>query len=281
MIKLCGGSEFQPRTPRFILYKAQLVRAAALYGNSISAIVNAASYGSGAVSPGEIVTIAGTGIGPEALQSYSIQSGQFSTQVAGTRILFDGVPAPIIYVSGKQDAVVVPYAVAGHTQTLVTAEYNGLTSPAFVVPVAASVPGLFSADSSGAGQGAILNQDASYNSTRIPAARGSVVVLYGTGEGQTVPGGIDGLIAVGTFPKSVLPVSVTIGGQQVDAASILYAGAAPGSLAGLFQINVKVPCSVTAGNVLVAVQVGTGQSQKGLTVAVRDPLKSENFCPAQ
>ncbi len=260
---------------------AFLVKFGAVPSNSIAAVVNAASYSSGTVSPGEIVTITGTGIGPDTLQNYQIQSGQFSTQVSGTKIFFDGVAAPIIYVSAKQDAVVVPYAVAGRTQTLVTAQYNGITSAPFTVPVANSVPGLFSADSSGAGQGAILNQDASYNSTKIPAARGSVVVLYGTGEGQTTPGGIDGLIAASVYPKPTLPVSVTIGGQTIDPAAILYAGAAPGAIAGLFQINVKVPCTVTAGNSPVLVQVGTVQSQKGLTVALRDPTSAENYCPGQ
>lgn len=259
---------------------AFLVKFGAVPSNSIAAVVNAASYAAGSVSPGEIVTIAGSGIGPDALQNYSIQADRFSTQVSGTRILFDGVPAPIIYVSAKQDAVVVPYAVAGRTQTSVTAEYNGLTSPAFLVPVTGAVPGLFSSDSSGAGQAAVLNQDATYNSPKIPAARGSIVVLFGTGEGQTTPAGADGLIASSIFPKPTLPVSVTIGTQAVDPASILYAGAAPGSLAGLFQINARVPCSVSAGNVPVLVQIGTGQSQKGLTLAVRDPTTAENLCPA-
>jgi uncharacterized protein (TIGR03437 family) len=233
------------------------------------------------VSPGEIVTIAGTGIGPDALATYQIVSGQFQTRVSNTRILFDGVPAPVIYVSGRQDAVVVPYSVAGKTQTIVTAEYNGLTSPGFPVPVSAVVPGLFSSDSSGAGQGAILNQDNSYNSAAIPAARGSIVLLYGTGEGQTTPGGIDGSVAFSVFPKPLQAIGVLMAGQTVDPALVLYAGAAPSSIAGFFQVNVKIPCSVKAGNVAVQVQVGTAQSQKGLTVAVRDPTAAENYCPGQ
>jgi uncharacterized protein (TIGR03437 family) len=46
-------------------------------------------------------------------------------------------------------------------------------------------------------------------------------------------------------------------------------------------VNVKIPCSVKAGNVAVVVQVGTVQSQKGLTVAVRDPTAAENYCAGQ
>jgi uncharacterized protein (TIGR03437 family) len=227
------------------------------------------------------VTIAGSGIGPDALTTSQIVSGQFQTRIGNTRILFDGVPAPVIYVSGKQDAVVVPYSVAGKAQTIVTAEYNGLTSPGFPVPVTAVVPGLFSADSTGSGQGAILNQDNAYNSAQIPAARGSIVLLYGTGEGQTTPGGLDGSIAFSAFPKPLLAMSVIMAGQTVDPALVLYAGAAPSSIAVFFQVNVKIPCSVKAGNVPVVVQVGSVQSQKGLTVAVRDPTSAENYCPGQ
>jgi uncharacterized protein (TIGR03437 family) len=275
-----GGAagDYLPAGDAFIL---KFNAAVAAPSNSIAAVVNSASYAAGSVSPGEIVTVAGIGIGPDTLQTSQIVSNQFQTRVGNTRILFDGVPAPVIYVSGKQDAVVVPYSVAGKTQTIVTAEYNGLTSPGFPVPVSAVVPGLFSADSTGSGQGAILNQDNSYNSSAIPAARGSIVLLYGTGEGQTTPGGIDGSIALNAFPKPVAPMSVIMAGQTVDAALVLYAGAAPSSIAGFFQVNVKIPCGVKAGNVAVVVQVGTVQSQKGLTVAVRDPTPAENYCPGQ
>jgi uncharacterized protein (TIGR03437 family) len=72
------------------------------------------------------------------------------------------------------------------------------------------------------------------------------------------PGGLDGAVAASFVPQ-----------------------AAPNSIAGLFQVNVKVPCSVKAGNAAVVVQVGTGQSQKGITVALRDPTGAENYCPGQ
>ena len=88
---------------------------------------------------------------------------------------------------------------------------------------------------------------ASVNSAANPAARGSVIVLYGTGEGQTNPAGVDGRIAASVYPKPVLPVKVTIG--RVDAtAGILYVGAAPDLVAGVFQLNVTVPTGVPAGS---------------------------------
>jgi uncharacterized protein (TIGR03437 family) len=245
---------------------------------SISSIVNAASYVGGGVAPGEIVTLVGSGIGPDTLQTYVVQNGQFTTKVAGTTIFFDTTPAAILYVSAKQTAVVVPYSVDGSAQVKVTAQVNGVTSAAFTVPVVGSLPGLFSADSSGSGPGAILNQDYSYNNAQTPAARGSYVALYGTGEGQTSPRGIDGLIAATILPKPVLPVTVTIGTKTLD--SLPYAGAAPGALAGLFQINAQIPCDAPLGNVPVIVKIGDKQSVSGLTVAVRAQTASETVCPA-
>lgn len=51
---------------------------------------------------------------------------------------------------------------------------------------------------------------------------GSIVVLYGTGEGQTSPGGQDGLLASTTYRSPIAPVSVQVGGK---AAQVLYFGA--------------------------------------------------------
>jgi uncharacterized protein (TIGR03437 family) len=190
-----------------------------------------------------------------------------SKLVGQTQILFDDVPAPLVYVSAAQSAAVVPYAVAGKSSTSVVAVFNGMKSAPVSIPVAATVPALFSADSSGRGQGAILNQDSSYNSAQNPAAKGSVVQLFGTGEGQTVPPGIDGSIASSMFPKPVAPVSVMFGSTLII--NLPYAGAAPSSLAGLLQVNVTVPADAPSGNVPVMLIIGGVSSQTGLTVAVR------------
>jgi len=189
-----------------------------------------------------------------------------SNLVAGTRILFDGVAAPLLYVRGDVSAAIVPYAVGGHAQTQITVEYQGAASAPMSVPVTAAAPGIFSADGSGQGQGAILNQDNSLNSQSNPAAAGSIVVLYATGEGQTGPGGVDGQMAGQPFPKPMLPVSVAVNKQNVE---VLYAGAAPGEVAGLMQINIRLPLGLVAGNIPVTLSVGGTASQPGLTVAVK------------
>lgn len=240
---------------------------AAVSGPSISAVANAASSRAGAVSPGEIVVVYGAGIGPAAIAVSSLDSnGRLSNLQAGTRILFDGVAAPLLYVSGGQSAAIVPYSVDGHSQTQMTVEYQGVASSPMAVPVAAAAPGIFSADTSGQGPGAILNQDNSLNSPSNPAASGSIVVLYATGEGQTAPGGVDGQMAGQPFPAPKLAVTVAVNGRNAD---VLYAGAAPFEVAGLLQINIRLPLGLAAGNIPITFSVGGAASQPGLTVAVK------------
>jgi uncharacterized protein (TIGR03437 family) len=145
--------------------------------------------------------------------------------------------------------------------------YQSLMTFRGQVNVAPASPGIFALDASGKGGGAILNQDTSVNSPQNPAAKGSVIVLYATGGGQTNPPGRDGQIAnAPNLPAPVLPVKVRIGGVE---SQVQYAGAAPGFIAGAMQINVRVPETAPSGNVPVILEIGGWPSQEGLTVAIR------------
>jgi uncharacterized protein (TIGR03437 family) len=227
-------------------------------------ITNVASYQSGSVSPGEILAIFGSNMGPSTAALFTVSGGKIGTSLGGTAVTFDGVAAPLIYTSAIQIDAIVPYSVAGKSSTQVVVQYNNQSSTALSVPVVPAVPGLFKI---GTSQGAILNQDGSVNGANNPADRGSVVVLFLTGEGQTNPAGTDGLVATSTYPKPLLPVSVTIGGQNVTPA---YAGAAPYEVAGMMQVNVTVPSGITPGNsVPVTVTVGNATTPTGVTLAVK------------
>ena len=241
---------------------------AALIGPNvtIAAAASAASYDGSVVAPGEIVVITGTAIGPSPLVSAAPADGFFPTTVSGTRVLIGGKAAPIIYASERQTSAIVPWDVIGPAVEIAI-EYQGARSRTLTLPVASSAPGFFSANASGRGQAAALNQNLSVNSTANPADPGSIVVLYGTGEGRTVPASVDGKIAFeAPFPRPELPVNVSIGGQRVD---VLYAGAAPGLVAGVLQLNVRVPEAIAAGNQAVVVRIGERTSQAGLTIAVK------------
>ncbi|MBL8295564.1 MAG: SBBP repeat-containing protein [Bryobacterales bacterium] len=235
---------------------------------SIAGVASAASYAGGGVAPGEMIVFTGTNIGPNTLTMFTLNAARNTVNnlVAGTRVLFDDVAAPLIYVSAGQSSAMVPYSVAGRANTQMVVEYNGVRSAPVTLPVLSAKPALFAANSSGRGPGAILNEDYSLNTAGTPAGKGRIILLYGTGEGQTRPAGIDGRLALTQLPVPVLPVSVTIGGIAAD---VLYAGTAPQNVAGFFQMNVKVPENAPSGALEVIVTVGGVRSQTGLTVAVR------------
>jgi len=231
----------------------------------ISSVRNAASYASGVVSPGEIVVLFGSGMGPSQLAGLTLNSaGLVNTEAGGTTVRFNGVAAPMIYSLATQVAAIVPYEVSG-TTAQVTVGYQEQTSAAFPVTVAPAVPGLFTSNASGSGQLAALNQDYSLNSVTHPAPPGSVIQLFGTGEGQTSPAGVDGKLAAAPLPKPLQKVSVTIGGVS---ATVDYAGGAPGEVAGVLQIDATIPAGIFGSSVPVVVTVGDAPSQAAATIAV-------------
>ena len=230
-------------------------------------VVSAATFLEGGVSPGLIVTLFGTGIGPAVLASNTAgPDGKFSTMLAGTQVLFDGFAAPLIYASSTPTSALVPHEVAQQTQTQVRLVYQGVASLPQTVAVLPAQLGLFSANSKGSGQGAVLNQNNSFNSSANPAKRGEIVVLYGTGEGQTAPPGMDGQTAIATYPKPATPISVKIGGRDAE---VLYYGAAPGLVAGVLQINVRIPSAIPDGDATVQILEGSAQSPAVITIAVK------------
>jgi uncharacterized protein (TIGR03437 family) len=248
-----------PLTVNFTLVVAQPVPA-------VTAIVNAASFLSGPVAAGEIVTLFGTNIGPPTLANYHItEFGRLDTTLADTIVYFDGFPAPLIYVSADKVSAIVPYELAGNDSTTVFIQYLGLRSNSVTVPLAPSAPGIFMLDS--AGQGAILNQDAGINSVDNGAAPGSVVSIFATGEGQTEPAGVDGSISEGALKKPRLAVTVQINGETAE---VKYAGAAPLAPAGLLQVNAVVPLDLPRGkSVSVVIKIGDASSQQGVTLAIK------------
>ncbi len=235
----------------------------------VPGVVNAASFLPGPIAPGEIVSLLGLELGPADGATLAVDStGHITDMAGGTEVFFDDIPAPIIYASRTLASVVVPYSVSGKTSVGVRLAASGVESNSIQVPVAATAPGIFTLDASGQGAGAILNQDLSLNTASNPAPRGSIVVLYATGEGQTTPAGINGLLAFSqTLPSPIAAVSVRIGGIECH---FDYAGAAPTFVAGLMQINVRVPSDAPVGSqVPVLLKVGDNLSQPGVTLAIQ------------
>jgi uncharacterized protein (TIGR03437 family) len=237
----------------------------------VSQVVNSASGIASGVSPGEILTVRGYGVGASAVSGLVLNaSGAVASKLNGLQVTFDGRAAPLTYTSSNQTNLIVPYEVAGQASTVMQVTYaetaGTLQTNAWVLPVVGAAPGVFTLDSTGTGQGAIVNQDGTVNGAANAAARGSIISIYATGEGQTSPAGVTGSVT-GSAKMPVLPVAVTIGGVV---ATVQYAGSAPGLVAGLLQVNAVVPQGISAGTAVpVVISVGGLQSQAGVTVAIR------------
>jgi 6-phosphogluconolactonase len=232
-------------------------------------VVNGASRAGGAISPGEIVTISVSGFGPGAFTGFQLDgNGYLTTLLGGAQALFDGVPAPLLSAQAGQVMAVVPYAVSGNPSTQVQVSYQGRSSPAVAVPVALAAPGIFTVDRSGSGQGMISNEDGTANAQGNPAMVGSTVVVLATGEGQTIPGGVDGKPGdFATPPAPIQTVTATVGGLD---AQVVAAGGISGMAAGFLQVSVQIPPDVTVGDAVpIVLSIGGITSQPDVTLAVQ------------
>jgi uncharacterized protein (TIGR03437 family) len=245
----------------------------------VQAVLNAASYVPGAVSPGEIVALFGTGIGPSApvFMSSTINPGFADTSIGALTVTIGGQAAPILYGDPDQITVQVPYEVVpGPAAQPVSVTNTTATPAAGSVTIGTQAPGIFTADGSGVGQAAAIVTSATtgavaLNTASNPAHAGDYISLYLTGEGDwlTAPASHTGYLVPATIsPLPQMPTlpTVTIGGI---AASVSYAGVIPGCIIGLLQINVVVPVGVAAGNALVVVTIASMTTQGNVTVTVK------------
>ena len=211
-------------------------------------VFHGASLRSGPFAPGQIVSIFGTGFaGP-----------------AGTEVLVNQVPAYVLYAGESQVNAQVPYSVAINASAELLVRRQGKSHCRVSITMTDAAPGIFTVQ--GSGQAVALNENGTLNSAEKPVPRGSVITLYATGEGNTIPESREGKSAVEPYPKPVLPVNVRIAGLPAE---VLYAGAAPG-LIGLMQVNVRTPSGFAPSGVLsVELFVGSASSQPGVTIVVR------------
>ena len=220
-----GNRRVRKLTPRAALVEPAPVHIPPLV------IVNAASMLEGPIAPGEIVSVFGEGFVP-----------------GETQLVFDRVPARLLFESPAQINAQAPGDITAASSIEVQAVVRGIAAGIANVVAAPAAPGIFTL-SAGRGQAAAVNEDGALNSAANPAARGSVVSLFATGEGA-----------------GAAPVSLAVGDYSAE---ILYAGPAPG-FPGLMQVNARVPGGYApAGSLPVVLKVGAASSQPGVTIAVR------------
>jgi uncharacterized protein (TIGR03437 family) len=236
-------------------------------GPQVQCLVNGASFDTGrngaepdgSVAPGEIVTVFGENLPP----------------ASDLHITFDGTPAPVLYADARQINAVVPFSethAGASTRVLVNGGTNLIGG--FNLPVAPAVPRLFTQN----GQLAALNQDGSVNSTSNPASPGSVVSLFLTGAGLYNEPMMDGQLGplVPPFPAPLLGVSARYWptsspgptpGEQME---VLFFGQAPGLIAGVVQVNLRIPADAKSGVGGIIVNVGNyPTSSNPLAIQIR------------
>ncbi len=203
-------------------------------GPSLVGIANSADsiVVSNTVAPDELISLYGIDIGPGSPLGAQVVNGVVTSSLRGVQVLFDGVPAPLLYAGPTQINAIVPSEVFGRDTTNITilTPTGALTGPTMLVRP--SQPGVFPV---------AINQDGSVNSASDhPAPLGSLVTIWGTGAGRTaLP---DGAIATAASGRPPLPVSVLLYDQSYNQSlEVQYAGDAPGMVAGVFQVNFRLP----------------------------------------
>jgi len=238
---------------------------------------NAGSFTATYISAGEIVSIFGNNLGPTTPASFKLNSsGGVDNVLAGVQVLFNGNPGTPLYVSATQINVIVPWEINGQTSANMVVSFNSIQSASLPLAVQTQSPGLFTINAQGTGQVAAANQDGTSNGASgqgyAPAPQGSVISVYATGGGQTSPPGATG--SVTQIPQNAsgllkIPgaITATIGGQP---ATVEFAGAAPGLVTGVVQINIRIPTGVSGSSLPLTVTInGATTNNSSATVAVQ------------
>lgn len=230
-----------------------------------SGVVHGGAFTSGAVAPGEIVSIFGANLGSEMGASLLFESQlRLTTEVEGVRVLFDGAEGTILYAGTSQINVVAPGSLEGKPEVEIQVVRYGIPSLRIQKNVVRARPGLFGYFEGGRRYAAALHLDGRLQGPATPVSRGAPVALYGTGLG--LPRGLDAdRIADRAAATPVVP-RVTIGGREAE---VLYSGAAPGLTAGLFQVNVVVPPNAPVGPAVEVVIEADGRAEGNTWLAVQ------------
>ncbi len=199
-------------------------------------IANAQSGQVAVIAPGEMVTISGNYLGPATGVSASGAGGVLSTELAGVEVFFDDAAAPLLQVAAQQILAVVPFTVSGRSTVGITVAYGGMTSNTASIGVLPAVPGIF-------------NQYSQAIALNTPAGPGSIISLFVTGSGVTIPPEVDGAIGASQTSFPALPVSASLGVFPFPADApapwipleVTYAGSSSWLVSGTIQVNLRLP----------------------------------------
>jgi len=219
----------------------------------MTCVSSAATFFSGPIAPGEFVSIFGIDIGPDQPASLQLDdAGKVATSLGGVRVFFNGVAAPLSYVSKNQINAVVPFELASWPNSYVTILRDGVVLPELTIPVTPTSLGFFRI-----GDGyAVVNQNGTLNSQFAAAPTGSIVTIYATGAGLMEPAVASGSLgnaktSIARPPKALF--RVVSGFHLTDTPlSLVYAGDAPTLVQGVVVLQVQIPDQTAIGSTSLA-----------------------------
>lgn len=204
-------------------------------------VVNGASF-EPLVSSGLLVSTFGTELAESTVAASSVP---LPTNLNGVTVLFDGVEAPLYFVSEGQINAQIPFGLAADKVEVVVGTPEGRSEP-LTCALLPAAPGIFTLDSDGKGTPILLSPAFAVLPTAAPSQR---LILYATGLGETAPAALTGTGGSGEEPfnRVVDLPEVYIGGRQAE---VEFAGLAPGFV-GVYQLNVVAPDEFVNDNVFV------------------------------
>jgi uncharacterized protein (TIGR03437 family) len=221
----------------------------------------------GRIAPGEVISIYGPGVGPDTPASYQGNSSSVVPKsLGGVQVTINGILSPLLYVSANQINAVVPFGLAQEPSVnqfvypdsaIVQVASNSAMLPDFKIPVTRAVPEVFR---SSVYYAAALNEDESVNSSANPASLGSIVTVWVTGTAlSSSQDRKDGSIQVDAYNTYCCTVSVysSVTASSPTPAQVIYSGQAPGMVAGISQINFRLPSQIAPGMTMAYMTVSS------------------------
>jgi uncharacterized protein (TIGR03437 family) len=216
-------------------------------------VINGASYIPGQpVAPGGIVAIYGSNLSTDTVPGDTVP---LSAMINNTSVTFNGIPAPLLFVSGGQVNAQMPWealpadATTGAVNVVVT--NNGVSSAPAAVPLTQIAPGIFSIPNGEGYAVAVNNKDGSLAApvgalpgiNTHPADAGDAIILYANGLGPVDVPNADGADSMDALRHTTTTPVVLLGGTEAE---VFFSGLTP-QFPGVNQINFFVP-KVTPGD---------------------------------
>jgi len=223
---------------------------------SATQVVNGASFQSGSVAAGAIISVLGQRLASGADQASTVP---LPVSLGGTRVWFNDFEAPLFFVSPEQINAQIPYELGSASTVQVVVSNGGPPGAPQLVPIVPVKPGIFVY---GTNKPVIVNATTGQlvaESGSVP--RGTALVIYATGLGAAKGAPAPGYPASLTDLSPVnAEVRVVIGGVSVTP---FFAGLAPGFV-GVNQVNVIIPANVATGSTTLYLVSGGVESNRVL-----------------